>query len=298
MVQAGDGFGFAAPPRSNEVKLLTEAQNLTWSQAACNSRLLWIPWALALLSLSAFCVLALVGWPGTFSAAGRGFCEAFREGAIRQPANTWSNLGFVVAGLWMTRRVGLDLANPDPPRNLIGRSTGLSILYATLVVMLGPGSMAMHGSGTAWGGTTDVFAMLAYIAFPVAYAAVRLVGGGARAFAWLYAVPLAVLGTALVTGTLPFSGSTLYAWLIPAFAGLELWVGFRRSGGSRDLRWLGLAGGVFLTGLVIWRLSHTGAPLCYPESLLQGHAIWHVLCAVSTAAIFVYYQSEHDPQAM
>ena len=265
---------------------------------APTSRLLWIPGGATLLSLSVLSVFAVVGWPGTFSAAGAGFCEAFREGALKQPANTWSNLGFVVAGLWITRRVGLDLANPDPPRNLIGRSTGLSILYATLVVILGPGSMAMHGSGTAWGGTTDVLFMLVYIAFPVAYAAVRLVGGGARAFVWLYAVPVAVLGIPLVTGTLPFAGSTLYAWLIPAFAGLELWLGFRSSGGSRDLRWLGLAGGVFLTGLVIWRLSHTGAPLCYPESLLQGHAVWHLLCAVSTAAIFVYYQSEHDPQAM
>ena len=103
------------------------------------------------------------------------------------------------------------------------------------------------------------------------------------------------LGVPLLTGTLPFAGSTLYAWLIPVFAGLELWVGFRKPAGSRDLRWLGLAAGVFLIGLVIWRLSHTGAPLCYPASLVQGHAIWHLLCAVSTAAIFVHYQSERDP---
>ena len=106
-----------------------------------------------------------------------------------------------------------------------------------------------------------------------------------------------VLGVPLVTGTLPFAGSTLYTWLIPLFVGLELWLGVRPSGVSRDLRWLGLAGGIFLIGLVIWRLSHTGAPLCYPESLLQGHAVWHLLCAISTAAIFVYYQSEHDPWA-
>ncbi len=262
------------------------------------SRLLWIPRGAAVLSLSVFSVLAVVGWPGTFAAAGAGFCEAFREGAIRQPANTWSNLGFVVAGLWVTRRVRIDLASPVQQRNLISRFTGLSMLYAALLVGLGSGSMAMHASGTAWGGTTDVLSMLVYIAFPVAYAAVRVLGGGARAFAWLYAALSGVLGIPLVTGTLPFAGSTLYAWLIPVFAGLELWVCFRGPGGSRDLRWLGLAGSVFLTGLVIWRLSHTGAPLCYPDSLLQGHAIWHLLCAVSTAAIFVYYRSEHDPRVM
>ena len=164
------------------------------SRPARTSRLLWIPGGATLCSLSVLSVCAVVGWPGTFAAAGAGFCEAFREGAIKQPANTWSNLGFVVAGLWVTRRVRVDLANPEPPRNLIGRSTGLSILYATLVVLVGPGSIAMHGSGTAWGGTTDVLSMLAYIALPVAYAAVRVVGGGARAFAWFYIGLVGVLG--------------------------------------------------------------------------------------------------------
>jgi hypothetical protein len=250
----------------------------------------------ALLSLSLFGLLALMGWPGSFTGAGSDFCEAFREGAIKQPANTWSNLGFVAAGLWVTRRLGSDLADPTLQRNLIGQSRGLSILYAALVVFLGPGSMAMHGSGTAWGGRTDVLSMLLFIAFPVAYGAVRVFGGRAGACAWLYAALALGLGIPVVTGSLPFAGSDLYVVLIPLFAGLELWLHFRGTGGTRDLRWLGAAGVSFLTALVIWRLSHTGAPLCDPDSLVQGHAIWHLLCAVSTVAIFLYYRSEHDPR--
>lgn len=31
-------------------------------------------------------------------------------------------------------------------------------------------------------------------------------------------------------------------------------------------------------------LSRTGAPLCRPDSLLQGHAAWHVLTAVAAAS--------------
>ena len=275
---------------------MAEAQNLECARAARGSRLLWVPWVLALFSLSVFCALAVVGWPGTFVAAGGGFCETFREGAIKQPANTWSNLGFVVAGLWVIQRVRIDLAGTVRPFNLIGRSTALSTLYAALVVFLGPGSMAMHGSGTAWGATTDVLSMLLYIAFPVTYAFVRLVGGGVRSCGWLYAALAGGFGISLVTGTLPFSGTTFYTWLIPVFAGLELWLHFRSSVVNRDLRWLGFAGGVFLVGLVIWRLSHTGGALCAPDSLIQGHAIWHLLCAVSTAAIYLYYQSEHDPR--
>ncbi len=40
-----------------------------------------------------------------------------------------------------------------------------------------------------------------------------------------------------------------------------------------------LAGAVFGVGLVIWALSRTGGPWCRPESLLQGHAVWHVAAA-------------------
>ena len=107
---------------------MAEAQNLKFTGAARTRRLLWVPWALALFSLSVISVLAVFGWPGTFSAAGAGFCETFREGAIKQPANTWSNLGFVAAGLWVVRRVRIDLAGRIQPLNLMGRSTALSTL--------------------------------------------------------------------------------------------------------------------------------------------------------------------------
>ena len=156
--------------------------------------------------------------------------------------------------------------------------------------------MAMHGSGTAWGATTDVLSMLLYIAFPVVYALARLVGGGVRTCVCLYVALAGWLGVSLLTETLPFSGSTLYTWLVPAFAGLELCLYLRTCPVTRKVGWLGLAAGVFLVALLIWRLSHTGGLLCFPESVFQGHAVWHLLCAVSTAAIYVYYQSEHDPR--
>ncbi len=46
------------------------------------------------------------------------------------------------------------------------------------------------------------------------------------------------------------------------------------------------AGAVFVAGGVVWALSRTGGPLCAPESILQGHALWHVLAAVSFVMLF------------
>jgi len=256
-----------------------------------------IPWIVAVVCLAAFFALGLGGWPGEFVGAGDMFCEAFRSSWVKQPANTWSNLGFVAAGLWMATRSrdGLDL--PAVGRNPFTGSRAMPILYAALVVFLGPGSMAMHGSGRAWGGTVDVVSMLLYIAFPVAYAGARCFGGGARAFGWLFLILVAGLALPRALEVLPWSGSAAYLVLIPAFILLEVVGAKRRPDVSRDWRPLLAAGACFVAAIIIWRLSHTGAPLCDPDSLLQGHAVWHLLCALTTVGIFLFFAAEDDPSS-
>ena len=45
-----------------------------------------------------------------------------------------------------------------------------------------------------------------------------------------------------------------------------------------------------LTAFVIWNATRTW--LCDPYSLIQGHAIWHLLDAVSAYLLYRYYASE------
>lgn len=47
---------------------------------------------------------------------------------------------------------------------------------------------------------------------------------------------------------------------------------------------------VFALGVGVWALSRTGGPLCSPESLLQGHAVWH---AVAAAAVVILFLAPH-----
>jgi len=56
--------------------------------------------------------------------------------------------------------------------------------------------------------------------------------------------------------------------------------------------------GYYVAGLIvnilaftIWNLDQRGQ-LCAPESLLQGHAAWHLLGAVALWFAFLYYRSE------
>jgi hypothetical protein len=37
-------------------------------------------------------------------------------------------------------------------------------------------------------------------------------------------------------------------------------------------------------GAAAWTLGRTGGPLCDPDSVLQGHAAWHLLSAAALAA--------------
>lgn len=47
-----------------------------------------------------------------------------------------------------------------------------------------------------------------------------------------------------------------------------------------------LASAIFTSGLVVWFFSRTGGPLCDPDSVIQGHAVWHVAAAAAFAVLF------------
>ena len=108
-----------------------------------------------------------------------------------------------------------------------------------------------------------------------------------RAFLALY-----VGGTAaLLLPRVAFSASGL-----PIFAALaagailsELWLA--RRGLPLDRRWLWRALAVYPPAFLTWTMSHAGQPLCDPQSLLQGHALWHVLTALSPGALYLYFLS-------
>ena len=92
------------------------------------------------------------------------WCERVQPGLFHEPVNALSNIGFMVAGLWMLWRLGGDVRVGRQ-----GQMFGLSpvaLLYAGAVVWLGPGSLLMHGTHTGWGGWADNLSMVMYILIP------------------------------------------------------------------------------------------------------------------------------------
>jgi uncharacterized protein YfiM (DUF2279 family) len=247
--------------------------------------------ATAVVSLALVLAAARWGWLGDDVGRGGGFCEAPRSGWIRQPANTWSNLAFVVAGLcvawYATDRVRLGLT--------LGAHPALATAYAVLVVLLGPGSMAMHATQTDLGGHVDLLSMYLLSGFAVAYALMRWTGRGPGTLLAVFALAVAAgMLVHLRGGSVPLLGhlgNAVFGVQLLTAVGLEVAL-LRRSSPRQDM-WFGLASiGVLAVAFAIWTTGQEGHPWCDPDTLLQHHAAWHVLCAVAAYLLFRHYAAE------
>ncbi len=89
----------------------------------------------AIVSLALFFVALLNGWFGPATGEGNFCCEAARDGLIKQPANTWSNVGLIAVGLvnaWLLTKGKFQQNN-----NALTRSNFTAICFSSLAVLLG-----------------------------------------------------------------------------------------------------------------------------------------------------------------
>jgi hypothetical protein len=224
------------------------------------------------------------GWLGPDVGRGANFCEAAPGGVIRQPANTFSNLGFVVAGLLIAwHAAGRGIAD----------TRALATFMACVVVLLGPASAAMHATQSALGGHLDMLSMYLIASLAAAYALTRWLRGGTTMLGagFLGGVAFCEL-VSQWPGRIPvvgFSGNAAFAFLLVVATVVEVLIMRRGESTVRRAYAYGSLAAI-LAGFAVWNASKTW--LCDPQSVIQGHGIWHVLCAVSAYLLYRYYDSE------
>jgi hypothetical protein len=243
---------------------------------AKNNRLNFIvPVLVAITSMVLFGIGVVNNWFGTPGAVASEFCEASRPGLIKQPANTWSNVAFILSGLcigWLLMRGTFRRNN-----NSITQNVFYGIFYASLVVLLGPGSMAMHATTGDLGGFFDMLSMYLVASFTVAYAAERFFRLKPIHFIMIFAMILAICiwaDGAPYHIVFDFFGDTIFLFFIILTVIIEAMNSYVRKM-QHDIRWVLGALGSLIAAFVIWNISQTGTALCHPYSLVQGHAIWH-----------------------
>lgn len=244
--------------------------------------------ALTLLSMGAiWLLLSLLGpdWsvyaPATCTAT-RCFCELPRTDAmIVQPANSWSSYGYAFAGFLM-------ILLSQSRSWTSGFHSQAAAVFGLTAIFVGLGSVLLHATLTLWGQFFDVMGMYLTSGFMLVSAIARWRNLSVRGAVLLY---LSVVGALLVVLYLvPEVRRSLFAVVLIAAILLELIY-------ARPRR-VGVMLSYYLAGIMtkaiafsIWNLDQHGL-VCQPESLIQGHAIWHLLGATSLWLTFLYYRSE------
>ncbi|NPD06618.1 hypothetical protein HN031_18235 [Nocardioides sp. zg-1308] len=258
------------------------------------TRPLVVTGAVAVVSTALLALAVGGGWLGPDVGRGADFCEAPHGGWVRQPVNTLSNLGFVVAGLLVAGRAAH--RPPDSATSPRVMPTAVATAYACVVVLLGPASAAMHATQTEWGGHLDMLSMYLVAGFASSWAWVRWTRRGPAAFAAAY---VACVAACEVVGLWPepipvvhYSGNLAFGVLLVVAVVLETRI-WRRGDTVIAFRHGVVALAAMLLAFAIWLLSNAG--WCDPDSVLQGHAAWHLLCAVAAYWLFRLYDSERSP---
>ncbi len=160
-------------------------------------------------------------------------------------------------------------------------------LYACIVVYSGIGAAFFHASLTDWGGKLDMASMILSFGFWLTYNVTRVFGLTRTQFlALLFGLAALLLVPRVVFDVLGFE---IFAGLAGAVLLSEILVARSRLRVQRSWLWVSLA--LYLPALGVWWLSLSGRVLCEPASLLQGHALWHVITALSPGALYLYFRS-------
>ena len=224
--------------------------------------------------------------------------RVYADDFLRTRANSWSNLAYVLVGFY-----ALGLAVHDRRRNpasiggyLVG-TPPMSILFGVACCYLGFGSGLFHASLTRWGQQLDVAAMYAPM---LALIAINLGGwiprikipGGQRGFAtWpILAALVLVASFLLYYYKWSMSSVKVLSTLIlslTVLAVLEEFIRRRR----KTFWWLILSFATLVGARVCWELD-VAKKFSGPDACLQGHAVWHLLSALSLGCMYFYYRAE------
>jgi len=204
------------------------------------------------------------------------FCEEQLCAWVTQPANTYSNVFFLVAGFFIVRNF---------PKHwlvtILGFSSG-GLAFA---------SGMFHASSTFF---FEIFDMLGMYCI----AAIMIVGNMRRlglfdkpaSAVFAYALYIGMILFALVLNlTYPASGIALFATYICIALSLEIEVHVRN--GFTNYRYLAGAITCFGLSFAFWIADIKGW-WCNPSNhMINGHAIWHILNAF-TIVLFAYFYAE------
>lgn len=224
------------------------------------------------------------------------YCEFNRvDRFFHQPINTYSNLAYFFGGVLILLIARQDAKNSDKsPSNRLEAFPLLSALLGACFVYLSLGSAFFHASLTYVGqrvdmnGTYSILITLLGIAVYHVLPPVKLTT--AQKNRWVLALLITI--ALFLKLSLWVSSSILVPVLILLLNGLMITHYFQ----FRKQRSIGLVIISFILIVVAIRIRTLDVRKvdCDPYSLLQGHAFWHLLTALSSFCSFLFFRITGD----
>lgn len=199
------------------------------------------------------------------------FCEEPLCALISQPANTWTNVGFLVVGAAILRK--------EYRRNFLLSLIGFSCFF------VGIGSTLFHMSGTFIFEVVDVFGMFLISSLMVSLNLWRLWQHRLKLIVTLYFL-LNIISLFLLV-KFESVGIALFATQIYAAMSLEALLYLREDGSNYSSLWKMIV--AFTASFSFWILDITKI-VCIPDNhLLTGHGVWHLLNAIALYYMYLFY---------
>ncbi len=219
------------------------------------------------------------------------------DDVFRTRANTWSNLAYVLVGLYAFALGWHDRQEKFPPESgYVHNTPAMSFLFGGACCFLGAGSGLFHASLSRLGQQLDVAAMYAPLLVLIAvqlgrrYPRVQAGRGCRNVPSWPLLTGLVVLASFLLYHyKWSMSSRVVLPVLIVAVGGLAV-LDLFRTDERRALFWMPLAG-VSLALAVVCRQLDVAGRFSGPDSWLQGHAFWHLLTSGSLGCMYLYQRS-------
>ena len=193
------------------------------------------------------------------------FCEAVRATGIRQPSNSASSLAFVLVAVLVIVR---------------GSNKTIATLFAFTLTFVGIGSAYYHATLSFTGQFFDVLGMylVATLALLMSIRRIRRLGTALLISAYVSMNAL----LAIVLYTAP----EWRRWIFGALLAGIIWAELK----DRESRkpYLIRAIAIMTVAFIIWVIDFSRIA-CAPMSIVQGHAIWHILGALASWCLYLHY---------
>jgi hypothetical protein len=195
------------------------------------------------------------------------WCEPTRCSIVNEPANTWSNLGFILFGFLLIKKL-----NEFKEKTLAH--------FGWAVIWMGILSLTYHASNNYLMQFLDFVGMYLMTSFVIAFNIQRVMGKDPRklysVYWFLVAVNCSMFMVFDITD-IPVQ-KTVMGNVIPLVI-LDL-IAAKKEGSFKLYKFFGL-GIVFLVVAQVFSQLDLKRVWCEPDNIfLHGHAIWHVLASI------------------